>query len=74
MLNLLYKTQRADGTSLQVTYPYIMAKIRVQARTEREEGYALPGAQPNAPGALGILRSVLKEQGVVGWYQVRGLH
>ncbi|EJD50802.1 mitochondrial carrier [Auricularia subglabra TFB-10046 SS5] len=52
-----------------VTYPYIMAKIRVQARTDNVS--ALPGSQHHHhhPGALDILRTVAREQGVRGWYQ-----
>lgn len=47
-----------------------MAKIRVQAGSDRES--SLPsGAQPQPQGALGILRAVAKEQGPLGWYQVR---
>ncbi|KZV82455.1 mitochondrial carrier [Exidia glandulosa HHB12029] len=56
-----------------VTYPYIMAKIRVQARSDRET--SLPGNSGEvAPshGAVDILRSVLKEQGPLGWYQGMG--
>jgi len=84
-----------------VTYPYIMAKVRIQARTSDdadtaeqvieavEEGEALSFAvvakgeqkplnrpiakrTPKYKGALDVLSKVLKEQGIVGWYQGMG--
>ncbi|RDB26427.1 Peroxisomal adenine nucleotide transporter 1 [Hypsizygus marmoreus] len=60
-----------------VTYPYIMAKIRIQARSaDIEEGLAVKPlaahhkdpSHPH-PGALHILARVLKKEGFVGWYQ-----
>ena len=65
-----------------VTYPYIMAKVRIQARGSdaqiaKEEGLPAPphhayhhGASPKHPGALDLLRAVYKREGLVGWYQV----
>ncbi|KIJ67031.1 hypothetical protein HYDPIDRAFT_150252 [Hydnomerulius pinastri MD-312] len=63
-----------------VTYPYIMAKVRIQARTsgpETDEEQGFPGPSPPAgqsakvrqSGALGLLIRVLKTEGFVGWYQ-----
>ncbi|KAG1738340.1 mitochondrial carrier [Suillus paluster] len=62
-----------------VTYPYIMAKVRIQARTgdaDVSETDSLPGGQnektkPKAKqaGALGLLLRVLRKEGFVGWYQ-----
>ncbi|KAG6857383.1 hypothetical protein H0H87_004745 [Tephrocybe sp. NHM501043] len=62
----------------QVTYPYIMAKVRIQARSaDAEDGQDAPPlsphhANPNSKhvGALQILARVLKKEGIVGWYQV----
>jgi len=65
-----------------VTYPYIMAKVRIQARgsdaqTAKEEGLPAPphhtyhhGETSKHPGALDLLRAVHKREGIVGWYQV----
>ncbi|TFK74131.1 mitochondrial carrier [Pluteus cervinus] len=63
-----------------VTYPYIMAKVRIQARSADAEDaveHELP--QPHAHayhhdhskhvGALDILARVWKKEGFVGWYQ-----
>lgn len=64
---------------LQVTYPYIMAKVRIQARTAdvREDGALPPPAHARHhqsgdrhPGALDILVNVFRKEGFVGWYQV----
>lgn len=64
-----------------VTYPYIMAKVRIQARTadtdDAREHEALPPPAHSRhhlnggkhPGALDILLSVWKKEGFVGWYQ-----
>ncbi|KAH7099615.1 mitochondrial carrier [Auriculariales sp. MPI-PUGE-AT-0066] len=50
-----------------VTYPYIMAKIRVQARTDKS---VLPSSSARGgPGSIQILREVLHDQGFKGWYQ-----
>jgi solute carrier family 25 (peroxisomal adenine nucleotide transporter), member 17 len=66
-----------------VTYPYIMAKVRLQARTAGDlfdddveaadvpEGEKKPVSKINRnPGAIDILAQVLKTKGLVGWYQV----
>lgn len=64
-----------------VTYPYIMAKVRIQTRGSdaqmaKEEGLPAPphhayhhGANSKHPGALDLLRTVHKREGFVGWYQ-----
>ena len=65
-----------------VTYPYIMAKVRIQARgtdmqMAQEEGLPAPphhayhhSANSKHPGALDLLRMVYKREGFAGWYQV----
>jgi len=65
-----------------VTYPYIMAKVRIQtrgsdARMAKEEGLPAPphhahhhSASSKHPSALDLLRVVYKREGFVGWYQV----
>jgi len=69
-----------------VTYPYIMAKVRIQARgsdtqAAKEEGLPAPphhayhhGENSKHPGALDLLRAVHKREGIVGWYQVSVPH
>ncbi|KAJ7170807.1 mitochondrial carrier domain-containing protein [Mycena crocata] len=66
-----------------VTYPYIMAKVRIQTRSADEEEariehVELPVAhQPHHghshklkhPGALDILAQVFQREGMVGWYR-----
>lgn len=62
-----------------VTYPYIMAKVRIQARssdTDTLENEGLPGgrngntdSKAKQAGALGLLLRVLRKEGFVGWYQ-----
>ncbi|KAF8239654.1 adenine nucleotide transporter [Tricholoma matsutake] len=63
-----------------VTYPYIMAKVRIQARSSdaedpTENGHELPlnnggrHAKTTQVGALEILSRVWKREGFVGWYQ-----
>ncbi|KAJ4477351.1 mitochondrial carrier domain-containing protein [Lentinula aciculospora] len=64
-----------------VTYPYIMAKVRIQARSadinvdDLEHLGDIPPphkyhhAKTKHPGALDVLGKVLKREGVVGWYQ-----
>jgi len=58
------------------TYPYIMAKVRIQARTSgdahEEQGLphaARPRGRAAQTGAVGLLIRVLKTEGFVGWYQ-----
>ncbi|EIW57663.1 adenine nucleotide transporter [Trametes versicolor FP-101664 SS1] len=66
-----------------VTYPYIMAKVRIQARSAdveeaQEEHIALP--QHNRPhhktghhvGALTVLERIWRRNGFLGWYQGMG--
>ncbi|KAI0925620.1 hypothetical protein AcV5_008306 [Taiwanofungus camphoratus] len=64
-----------------VTYPYIMAKVRIQARSaDAEEAvaehrpvppkHAYHHAHSKHVGALGILAKVWRKQGFLGWYQV----
>jgi len=65
-----------------VTYPYIMAKVRIQTRGSdaqmaKEEGLPAPphhayhhNAGSKHPGALDLLRTVYKTEGFAGWYQV----
>ncbi|KZT29726.1 adenine nucleotide transporter [Neolentinus lepideus HHB14362 ss-1] len=63
-----------------VTYPYIMAKVRIQARTADEETaveeHHIPPphnkphhAKDKHAGALDVLLRVYRKQGFVGWYQ-----
>jgi len=62
-----------------VTYPYIMAKVRIQARSVDSEDSANIQSQPKLHshhhqrskqiGALAILTRVWKREGFVGWYQ-----
>jgi len=61
----------------QVTYPYIMAKVRIQARTtDSEETEKRSDTHQNHhkgrkhPGALKVLIAVWKHEGFFGWYQV----
>ncbi|GLB40287.1 putative mitochondrial carrier (TC 2.A.29) family protein [Lyophyllum shimeji] len=58
-----------------VTYPYIMAKVRIQARcADSDDGH---NVLPHTPhhvntkhvGAIQILARVLKKEGFAGWYQ-----
>jgi hypothetical protein len=53
-----------------VTYPYIFAKVRLQARVDdpREEP-GTPHHKYHHRGAIDILAAVYKEQGIAGWYQ-----
>jgi len=63
-----------------VTYPYIMAKVRIQTRknVEEREGDTLPqpvhgsaGRRQNE-GAVEILARVLRTEGFLGWYKGMG--
>ncbi|KAL5526547.1 hypothetical protein ACEPAF_8271 [Sanghuangporus sanghuang] len=58
-----------------VTYPYIMAKVKIQAGTQKPDD-ELPTTAPasskgkaNKDGAVTLLTRILKERGLVGWYQ-----
>jgi adenine nucleotide transporter 17 len=64
-----------------VTYPYIMAKVRIQARgsdaeAAKEEGRTLPPhhayhhKDSKHPGAIDLLAKVYRKKGLIGWYQV----
>ena len=65
-----------------VTYPCIMAKVRIQARGSdtqmaKEEGLLTPPhhayhhtAGSKHPGALDLLAAAHKREGLSGWYQV----
>ena len=61
----------------KVTYPYIMAKVRIQTRKKGEEENALPqpvhesARGPKEEGAIDILARVLRTEGFLGWYKVR---
>ncbi|KAK1236371.1 hypothetical protein PQX77_000404 [Marasmius sp. AFHP31] len=64
-----------------VTYPYIMAKVRIQARNADDEDateHHLPPPVPHKhhhsdksrhPSAVGVLKSVWKREGPTGWYR-----
>ncbi|KAI0052250.1 adenine nucleotide transporter [Auriscalpium vulgare] len=65
-----------------VTYPYIMAKVRIQTRSADDEEakeehrravhHGFHHKKDHHPGALDILRRVWKHQGFLGWYQGMG--
>ncbi|KAG6862468.1 hypothetical protein C0995_000014 [Termitomyces sp. Mi166 len=59
-----------------VTYPYIMAKVRIQARSaDIEDGQDVKPLEPHHShhtkhvGAIRILTRVLQKEGFAGWYQ-----
>ncbi|KAG6900825.1 hypothetical protein C0993_000144 [Termitomyces sp. T159_Od127] len=58
-----------------VTYPYIMAKVRIQARSaDTEDGQDVKPLEPHHAhskhvGAIRILTRVLQKEGIAGWYQ-----
>ncbi|KAF9068964.1 adenine nucleotide transporter [Rhodocollybia butyracea] len=59
-----------------VTYPYIMAKVRIQARSadietdpEQSAPHTFHHTKSKHPGALNVLSKVLKREGITGWYQ-----
>ncbi|KAJ7104004.1 mitochondrial carrier domain-containing protein [Mycena belliarum] len=65
-----------------VTYPYIMAKVRIQTRSADEEEALIEHVDPpiphkahhdhsklKHPGALDILAQVLQKEGPTGWYR-----
>lgn len=70
---------------IQVTYPYIMAKTRLQAgggdddedEDEKDAAYVVDGKKLKTKkkerydGAIDCLKQVYQEEGIVGWYQVR---
>lgn len=59
-----------------VTYPYIMAKVRIQARStddddEMESTLPIHTKKERVnPGAIPLLKKVYRKEGLVGWYQV----
>ena len=65
---------------VKVTYPYIMAKVRIQARSadvddEYGDGNGQLGDKPHRPkgrhaGAVDVLARVWQRKGVYGLYQV----
>ncbi|CDO77947.1 hypothetical protein BN946_scf184720.g1 [Trametes cinnabarina] len=66
-----------------VTYPYIMAKVRIQARSadiEEAEEEHIPPPHHNKPhhktghhlGALTVLARIWRRNGFLGWYQGMG--
>ncbi|KAI8980036.1 adenine nucleotide transporter [Trametes punicea] len=66
-----------------VTYPYIMAKVRIQARSadvEEAQEEHIPLPQHNKPhhktghhvGALTVLARIWRRHGFLGWYQGMG--
>jgi adenine nucleotide transporter 17 len=75
----------ADRMEKQVTYPYIMAKTRLQAKyTDDDTPVALTSSSSSSSssiaktkkkerynGAIDVLTQVYKEKGFGGWYQVR---
>jgi hypothetical protein len=82
MMLTLYLPFYLEIFCLQVTYPYIMAKIRIQARSADVDEYkATHEEKPlhchqhhshsKHVGAVTILRRVLEKEGITGWYQVR---
>lgn len=58
----------------QVTYPYIMAKTRLQAGAgddDDDDDDAKPHKhEERYKGAIDCLQQVYKEEGIFGWYQV----
>ncbi|KAJ2767337.1 hypothetical protein IWQ56_003372 [Coemansia nantahalensis] len=51
-----------------ITYPYIMAKVRLQWRPSKEE-LAVGGQDVVYKSAADVLRKVFWRDGVAGWYQ-----
>jgi hypothetical protein len=49
-----------------ITYPYIMAKVRMQWKPSKE----MEGKVVAYKGALDVLARVLKQEGFFGWYKV----
>ena len=59
-------------TCNQVTYPYIMAKVKIQAGTA-DSSLPVPASstrKPKQDGAVTLLTNILKTQGFLGWYKV----
>ncbi|ORZ38008.1 mitochondrial carrier domain-containing protein [Catenaria anguillulae PL171] len=49
-----------------VTYPYIMAKVRLQWKPPKEHAH---NPELQFKSAMDVLRKVLKAEGLVGWYK-----
>merc|ERR1712230_139403 len=64
-----------------VTYPYILSKIRLQAKYDDDEETAqIEGAEPKRKriekykGAIDVLKQIYKQKGFAGWYQGMQAH
>lgn len=63
-----------------MTYPYIFAKVRIQARSADQDvdiselANGTTKSHHRHDGALDILGKVWRDKGVVGWYQVCRLY
>ncbi|KAJ1663779.1 hypothetical protein IW140_004518 [Coemansia sp. RSA 1813] len=51
-----------------ITYPYIMAKVRLQWRPSKEE-LAASGDDVIYKSSADVLRKVLRKEGIAGWYR-----
>ncbi|KAJ8503433.1 hypothetical protein ONZ45_g10861 [Pleurotus djamor] len=80
IIGALSKTLATVLTTFEVTYPYIMAKVRIQARSADKEDAAEHHYEKPEPhhyhhehhkhvGAIEILQRVWKREGFFGWYQ-----
>jgi solute carrier family 25 (peroxisomal adenine nucleotide transporter), member 17 len=52
-----------------VTYPYIMAKVRMQFKPSKSAGEEPEFDRKD--GAIQILQKIYRKSGFLGWYQVR---
>ncbi|KAJ2424369.1 hypothetical protein GGF47_002910 [Coemansia sp. RSA 2524] len=52
-----------------VTYPYIMAKVRLQWRPSKDEVAAAGGQDIAYTSSADVLQKVLRREGVAGWYR-----
>ncbi|KAJ2270540.1 hypothetical protein J3F81_003845 [Coemansia sp. RSA 371] len=52
-----------------VTYPYIMAKVRLQWRPSKDEMAAAGGQDIAYTSSADVLQKVLRREGVAGWYR-----
>ena len=63
----------AKGLATVVTYPYIMAKVRMQWKAPKSELAKLTTEQQEQvhyTSAIDILTKIYLEQGILGWYNV----
>jgi hypothetical protein len=76
----LMKKLRLSRIVLQVTFPYILAKVRLQAKYDPEHGETVLTTGSSAvvekkkerySSAFDVLRKIYAEKGFAGWYQVR---